>query len=100
MVAACRSTRRSTDAVLACICSNVRQFVLHTSFILGGGGGIIPWQAGRARSPEGTQEISQNHGSELSNATIVPGGDVVADMIRGEDELNLMQEMQWELPRP
>ena len=27
---------------------------------------------------------------ELSNATIVPQGDVVADITRGEDELSLM----------
>ena len=38
------------------------------------------------RSPlESTEEISRNQGSELSNATIVPQGDVVAEMTRGED---------------
>ena len=36
-------------------------------------------------SAEGTQEISQNQGSELSNATTVPQSDAVA-----EDKLILM----------
>ena len=42
--------------------------------------GSRPWQAGEACSPEGTREISRNQGSELSDATIVPQGDVVEDM--------------------
>ena len=32
----------------------------------------------------------RNQGSELSNATIVPQYNVVANIARGEDELNLM----------
>ena len=54
------------------------------------GGGVRPRQAGDARSPEGTREISRNHGSELSDATIVPQNDEGADMRCSEDELNLM----------
>jgi hypothetical protein len=38
---------------------------------------------------EGTQEISRNQGSELSNATIVPQGDVAVDMTHSEDKLIL-----------
>ena len=34
--------------------------------------------------------ISRNQGSELSHATIAPQGDVVADIARREDELNLI----------
>ena len=47
-----------------------------------GWGGLRPWQAGEARSAEGTREISRNQGSELSDATIVPQGD--AGMTRSE----------------
>jgi hypothetical protein len=54
---------------------------------LGGGGGFRPWQAGEARSPEGTREISWSQGS---GATIVPQGDAVADMTHREDKLILM----------
>ena len=54
------------------------------------GGGVGPREAGEARLPEGTREIFQNQGSELSDATIVPQGDVVADMARSEDKLNLI----------
>ena len=57
---------------------------------LGGVWGFRPWKAGEARSPEGTREISQNQGSELSDAEIVPQGDVVADMTRSEEKLNLI----------
>ena len=63
-----------------------------------GGGVSRPWQAGETRSSQCTREISQNQPSELSNASIVPQTSV-ADMIRSEDELNLNQEMQRELPR-
>ena len=52
-------------------------------------GGARPWQAAKVRSPEGTQEISRNQGPELSSTTVVPQGDVVADVARGEDKLNL-----------
>ena len=58
----------------------------HFIFFLGGG--FRPWQPGEARLPEGTRKISRNHGSELSDATIVPQGDVVADMTRRDDKLN------------
>ena len=34
--------------------------------------GSKPWQAGEARSPEGTREISRSQGSELPNDTIGP----------------------------
>ena len=59
----------------------------HIKFFLWGGGGA--WSAAQARSPEGTRETSQNKGSELSNATIGPQSDVVAEVTRGEDEVNL-----------
>jgi hypothetical protein len=52
--------------------------------------GFRPRRAGEARSPEGTREISRNQGSELSNATIVPQGDVVADITRRADKLILI----------
>ena len=55
-----------------------------------GGGGVRPWQAGEAWSPEATREISRNQGSELSDDTIVPQGDAVTDMIRRENKLILM----------
>ena len=43
-----------------------------------------------AKSTEGTGEISRNQGSELSDATIAPQGDVVAGMTRSEDKLMLI----------
>ena len=52
-------------------------------------GGGRPWQASEARSPENIREVSRNQGSELSNATIVPQGNAVADI---EDTLNLIPE--------
>ena len=52
--------------------------------------GFSPWQADEDRSPEGTQEISWNQGSELSDAMSVPQGDVVAYMTRSEDKLILI----------
>ena len=52
-----------------------------------GGGGFRPRQAGEARSPDGTREISRNQGSELPNATTVPQSDVVADMTCSEEKL-------------
>ena len=63
----------------------------HTFYIIcfWGGGGFRPQRAGEALSPEGTQEISRNQGSELSDATIVPQGGAVADTTRRGDELNL-----------
>ena len=37
----------------------------------------------------------------MSKATIVQQGDMVADMARSDDKLNLIpMEVQWELPRP
>ena len=54
------------------------------------GRGRATLPAPKARSPEGTQEISRNQGSELPDATIVPQSDAVADMICGEDELILI----------
>ena len=57
-----------------------------------GGGGSRPWQAGEARSPEGTREIFQNQGSELFNATVVPQSHVVTDLTCCEDKLNLTTE--------
>ena len=57
----------------------------------GGEGGPCHWQAGQARSPEGTRENSRNQASELSDAAIVPESDGVADITRGEDALNLIQ---------
>ena len=48
--------------------------------------------AGEALSPDGTQEKSQSQGSKLPNATMVPQSNVVADIVRHEDELSLMQE--------
>jgi hypothetical protein len=54
------------------------------------GGGSRPCQAGEARSPEGTRELSRNQGSKLSDDTIVPQGDVVADMTQSEDKLILI----------
>ena len=59
-------------------------------FFFWGGGGLRPWQAGEARSAEGTREISRDQGSELSDATIVPQGDVIADVARSEDKLILI----------
>ena len=58
----------------------------HAFFLLG----FRPWQAGEARSPDGTREISRNEGSELPNATIAPEGDVVADATRCEGKLMLI----------
>ena len=59
-----------------------------TLFFLGGG--FRPWQAGEAQSPEGTREISRNQGSEVSDATVVSQGDLIADMTRSEDKLILI----------
>ena len=36
------------------------------------GEGFRPWQAGEARSPKGTREISRDQGLELSDAVTVP----------------------------
>ena len=60
---------------------------LCTNFFVGG---FRPRRTGEARSPEGTPEISRNQRSELSNATIVPQSNAVADITRREDELNLI----------
>ena len=51
--------------------------------------GFRPWQAGGACAPEGTRD-SLNQGSALSDATIVPQGNVVADMTHSEDKLILI----------
>ena len=52
--------------------------------------GFRLWQAGEACSPECTRGISRNQGSELSNTTIVPQSNAVADIARSEDKLNLI----------
>ena len=64
--------------------------ILHFNFFLGGEGGSGHGKPAEASSPEGTREISQNQASELSSAAIVPQGDVVADITRSEDKLNLI----------
>ena len=43
-----------------------------------------------SRSPEDTQKISRSQGSELSDAPIVPQGDVVVGTTRREDGLHLI----------
>jgi hypothetical protein len=48
---------------------------------------MVRWQSPLTRRHSRT---SRNLGSELSNATIVPQGDVVADMTRSEDKLMLI----------
>jgi hypothetical protein len=75
----------------SCLCAHREiglPFVLPIRFFFGGG--FRPWQAGEARSPEGTRKISWDQRSELSNAMIVPQGDVVANMARSEDKLILI----------
>ena len=57
---------------------------------LGGKGRSRPWQPGGARSPQRTRENSRHHGSELSNAAIVPQSNVVADTTRSEEGLDLV----------
>ena len=75
--------RPSMDAVVSSKLPNSRLYFFEGGGGGGGGGRVSrPWQAGKARSPKGNREISQNQGSELSSATIVPRSNVVADIPR------------------
>ena len=71
---------RSATLALSYGCGKSLGAACPTHIFWSSGHGNLAKPAKAARSPEGTREISWNQGSKLSNATIVPHGDVVADL--------------------